>query len=367
MSPTEKINHRRSLPEMCLASGICPDPLTPAQVARKFRELIDSGSRLVPAGMAREDPELLLTRRYLPRFEIRLFDVTYYLTGLRFNQSLGYFVGYVRLGGRDAKKIYPRIFYKDSSLVWRVASHFVHDDHDYWIGKGDVRFENHGGEEYLTTIEETTNLPFELQAAFDEVSRRKRRVRDHDAVELVLRAGTSNRIRPYADFVTPRKRASEQYQVNGGRKVARFKRRGDPSSLNFVQGFEPDFAHGVQEVAHSISSFFGGELRKFRILSTNRLIQYQFCATPRCVWINPPQTMTTELSSYGVRVHDVFADDRLFIPAFEYHDSEDTDNILGQIPAGYAGEPHPKAPDRADASAWIEALPVVKQFRAKLL
>ena len=104
-----------------------------------------------------------------------------------------------------------------------------------------------------------------------------------------------------------------------------------------------------------------------RCLSTNRRIQYQFVATPEYAWVNPPQTLTTELSTYGVRTLDVLTDEDLFLPAYEYHEERDRAVLYSQIPAGYAGAAHPDDPDRADASAWIEALPVIRQFRARVL
>ena len=110
------------------------------------------------------------------------------------------------------------------------------------------------------------------------------------------------------------------------------------------------------------SSFFGGELRKYRIMSANRTIQYLFMASPTHAWVNPPQTLTTELSTYGVRTLDVLADDVLFVPGYEYHDPGDS-----QIPEGFAGDPHPKDPHRSDASAWLEALPVIREFRRRVL
>ena len=342
--------------------GVGLEPGAPATIAARFRRLVDSGVRLAPAGAAQRDPRALL-RGYLPRYAVRLFDATYYLTDQRFNEALGFFVGYVALGERP-RALYPRIFYKDSSLVWRVASHFVHDHREYWIGKGDVRWERHGGEELLCSVEETTNLPYEVQAAFDAASRQKRRRRDDDAIELVLREGPSSRIRPYADFVAPRRRAAERWKVHGGRSVARLRRRADPESLTFAPGFEPDFERGVIERTLAASRFFGGELVKYRILSRNGRIQYYFLASPAHVWVGPPQTLTTELSTYGVRVDDVIADELLFIPAFEYHDEASDDS---QIPAGYAGAPHPDDPHRSDATAWIEALPIVRDFRAKVL
>ena len=367
MAPANR-SEARSIPESRIVRGVAPAAASPAAVARRFRALVDAGAELRPAGKG--SPELFLTRRYLPRHEIRLFDATYYLTGYRYGEGLGFFVGYVVLGERDdrpVRRIHPRILYKDSSLVWRVASHFVHDHSEYWIGKGDVRWERHNGAEYLCTVEETTNLPFEIQDALDVASRRDPRRRDDDAVALVLREGPSGRMEPYADFTAPRRRAAERYRIHGGKRVASFTRRGDPSSLAFSCGYEPDFADGVLEEARSKSRFFGGALRKFRILSTNRRIQYYFVASPTHAWANPPQALTTELSTYGVRTHDVRVDDAAFLPAFEYHEVDPTGEAISQIPAGFAGAPHPDDPARADASAWIERLPMIRDFRRIVL
>jgi len=346
-----------------IVTGVVPEALSRAQVARRFQGLLAAGARLRSAGTARHEPESLLRNGRLPRHEIRLFDTTFFLTNSRYNEALGFLVAYVAQpapGGR-VPDIYPRIFYKDSSLVWRVASHFVHDHAEYWIGKGAVRVERRGSDEYLTSAEETTNLPFELQEALDVVSRRAKRRRDNRAIELVLREGPSGRIAPYADFTLPRNRAAAGERVNGGRRVARFERKNDPSSLVFARGFAPDFADGVLEVAVSVSRFYGGELRKFRVLSQNRRIQYLFMASPTHAWLNPPQTLTSELSTFGVRTLDVHADEDLFVPGYEYHEPGDS-----QIPDGFAGDPHPKDPHRADASAWLDALPVIREFRRRL-
>ena len=357
---------------MRVVTGVRPEEGSPTRVARRFRRMVAEGAELLPAGTARRDPEVLLSPRYLPRTEVRLFDATYFLTDYRFDDALGFFVAYVVLGagnGAPVRRVYPRLFYKDSSLAWRVASHFVHDHDEYWIGKGEVRWERRADGEYLCTAEETTDLPYELQSALDDASRRKRRRRDDDAVALVLREGPSGRLAPYRDFSAPRERAASRWRVNGGRPVARFLRRGDPESLRFARGYEPDFGDGVLERARLRSRFFGGALHKVRVLSTNRLIQYLFLAAPGRAWVNPLQTLTTELSSYGVRVHDVLADQDLSVPAFEYHETngEDGGVVHSQIPAGYSGAPHPDDPSRADASAWTEALPVIRALRARVL
>ncbi|MAG58491.1 MAG: hypothetical protein CMJ83_19560 [Planctomycetes bacterium] len=356
-------------PESVILSRVAPEDHAPALVARRFRALLKQGAELCPAGRARHDPGVLLTRRYLPRHELRLFDATFFLTDFRFDDGLSFFVASVvlREGSRGVRRIHPRIFYKDSGLVWRVASHFTHDEVAYWIGKGDVRWERDAVGEFLSSAEETTNLPYEIQTPLDEISRRARRRRDDEAIELFVRQAPSDRIAPYADFTAPRRRAAARWRINGGRPVARFLRRGDPSSLRFTRGYEPDFEKGVLEDAVSASRYFGGELHKYRILSTNRRIQYLFLSSPSHSWINHPQTLTAELSSYGVRTLDVLADEDLFVPGYEYHElDEDGVVVASQIPDGFAGEQHPDDPDRADASAWLEALPVIQEFRAKL-
>lgn len=362
---TLRLARGRHEPEARLVTGVAPEPLSPARVARRFRQLLAEGARLLPAGKARARPTLLLTKRYLPRYELRLFDARYFLGPYRFDDAVGFFVGYVLLGssgGREGRALWPRIFYKDSSLLWRVASHFVRNGDSVWIGKGDTRTEERGEWVYRHSAEETANLPYELQFALDELSRRGRRRRDDRALELVAREAPRGRIEPYADFLAPRRRAAARHRENGGRPVARFLRKGDPSSLCFAPGYEPDLARGIVERGASASAFFGGRVEKSRVLSRNRRVQYLFFASPAHVWLGPPQLLSTEISSYGVRTHDVLADEDLFLPGYEYHEEHES-----QIPAGFAGAPHPDNPDRADASAWLEALPVVRAFRAQVL
>ena len=347
----------RREPETRLVTGVAPESLTPAEVARRFRRRLEEGARLLPAGKARVRPGVLLTPRYLPRHEIRLFDARYFLADYRFDDAVGFFVGYVVLGGSTA--IWPRVFYKDSSLLWRVASHFVRDGAEVWIGKGDTRTLEQGDWVLRHSAEETTNLPYELQFALDDLSRRRKARRDDAAIELVVRAAPRGRIEPYTDFLAPRRRAAARHRENGGRPVARFLRKCDPTSLRFARGYEPDLARGLVEHGTSASAFYGGRIDKTRVLSANRRVQYLFFASPTHVWLAPPQLLTTELSAYGVRTLDVLADEDVFLPAFEYHDDEES-----QIPPGFAGKPHVEHPDRADAAAWLEALPVIRAFRS---
>jgi hypothetical protein len=174
----------------------------------------------------------------------------------------------------------------------------------------------------LESIESTTDLPLEIQTALEDCSRRTKRSRaDQKILPQVLRRAQPSRVEPFAEFTAPRARAARdpKNRIHGGRQVARFRRRGDPSSLEFVKGFEPDFARGIFEVNQTKSHLYHGELRRFRILSKNRKIQYLFLAGPQHVWIIPPQALTTELSTFGLRLVDVAADEDLFIPGYEYH------------------------------------------------
>jgi hypothetical protein len=346
------------------------------EVAREFRELFGRGVRIRAAGTARSAPARLLPT-YLPKHAIRLFDTTYYLTDMREDRSwegtLRFFVAWI-LPTSGSRWIHPRLFSKDYSLVWRSPSHFIRSENENWMGKGDVRWvRDAAGEEILATFEETTNLPLEIQGALDDLSRSSGQPRgDRRAVELLLRRAPDRRLEPYEDFAAPRRKAREDPRnlIRGGRDVAWFTRRNDPSSLRFAPGYEPDFARGRVERSRSHSRFYGGAIRKFRILSRNRRIQYQFMAAPRHVWIIPPQALSSDITSYGVRSIDVHAAEDLCVPGYEYcyvDESTRPPTFHSQIPPGFAGAPSDLDPARRDASAWIERLPVIREFRAKVL
>jgi len=352
--------------------GVRPVERTRRQIAHDFRALIDGGARLLPAGEARHDPAVLLGRRYLPRHAVALYDAVYYLTDFKLEDGLNFFVAFIVLLDQESKRtpaVYPRIIYKDSSLIWRVASHVIGAD-DGWIGKGDVRRERDADGERLVSDEDTSNLPYEIQGALDEISRRRRPGRDDDAVRLVLRNAPLHRVEPYADFNRPRRRAAARHPINRDRPVARITRRNDPGSLRFAPGFEPDFDRGRVEIQSSGSRLYAGAIRKHRILSRNRLVQYQFVDSPTHVWINPPQALTAEITSYGIRALHVRADEEIFVPGYEFHfvdDDVDPPEVDSQIPEGWAGKPSQLDPGRADASPWIERLPVIREFRARVL
>ncbi|MFK7886491.1 MAG: hypothetical protein AB8G16_06445 [Gammaproteobacteria bacterium] len=339
-----------------------PEKASPRKIAGEFRALLQHGHVLRPAGEARYDPEHLLSRGYTPRFRLDLFGARFYLTALRQEDQFRFFVAYVRLPqeqtSRGAWPIYPRIFYKDSSLIWRCASHFIESDNDQWIGKGALK-PVPGDPDLLASAEETTNLPFELQSGLDQVSRMAGKARpDHRAIALVLRRAPENRVAPYEDFSKPR-RAFEN-KINRGRPIGRFVRHNDPESLQFVPGYAPDLCGGLIDKSFSRSGIYGGAITKYRFVSDNKKVQYTFVAAPRQVWILPPQTLTQALFSYGLRPIDVPCDEDVCLPGFEFHYAGHS-----QIPPGFAGAPSDVDPSRADTSPWNERMPVVRDFRRR--
>lgn len=356
-----------------IVTGVAAAELAPREVERELRGWLARGAKLRCAGEGRSDPERLL-RRYPPRHKLELFDTVFYLAHLRSDVNARFFVTWVLLDAKrpspaSRRSLFARIFYKDASLIWRSASHFARSEHENWIGKGDLKWVVEDGQRVRCTAEETTNLPFEIQPALDALTRTvPRPVRDERAMARVLRRAPDTRIEPYRDFTEPRRRAQAdpRNRIHGGRPIARFAKASDPESLRFARGYEPDFAGGILEVDSIGSRLYGGEIRKFRVLSANRRIQWQFVAAPRQVWIVPPQALTTELSSFGVRTIDVNADEDLFVPGYEYHfmdEAEDPPALYSQIPPGFAGEISEVDPARADASPWLERLPVLREFR----
>jgi hypothetical protein len=352
-------------PTVEIVTGVGPAPASPRQVAAELKALVAGGAELRPAGQAADDPELLLGARYRPRHRVDLFGTRFYLASYRYEEGLNFMPAFVVPARGD--RVFPRVFYKDSTLLWRVASHMIRNEDSDWIGKGDVRVVREGGEEYLDTDEDSTNLPYELQAAIDAASRELQPKRDERCVELLVRNAPEGRIEPYADFSAPRRRAERRTPLNGNRPVARIARRGDPTSLRFARGFEPDLEREPLELTRSASRLYGGRLRKYRVLSKNGLIQYQFVAAPRHGWSHPPQALTPELTSYGVRALHVRADDEIFIPGYEYHFHDADGELHSQIPEGFAGGPSRDDPARADTRAWTHALPIVRAFAERVL
>ena len=346
---------------MVIPTRILPNvtllPRSASAVARSFRALIDDGCTLIAGGKPLKRTSILVRDSCIPKHEIDAepFGLRIFLTNVHQNPDLRFLVAYVMNRESRRPRIHARIFYKDTALMWRAASHLVKDRGEFWIGKGDVTTIAIDGEEYLCSEESTTDLPFELQTALEQVARSAAATPVNDRIlERVLR----------------RAEAEPRNRVNRGRSVAVFARKHDPSSLRFVKGFEPDLSRGIVEVLDLESVYYGGHVQLFRILSTNQKIQYAFMAAPRQVWIIPPQALTTELTTFALRTINVSIDEDVCVPGYEFHYMEETDDGLAlhsQIPPGFAGAHHPQDDDRADASPWLEQLPIVHAFRAKVL
>ena len=358
-------SHDRATRVVC---GIEPEPVTPRQVKRAFLDMLRGGVELRCAGPGGDDPEALIARGFHPTHVVRLFDATYWISRLHRDDYFRYFVAYVSTHPDDPQ-VRACVFYKDTSLVWRSASHIIRNEDEEWIGKGAVKRVVEDGVECWSTAEETTNLPLEIQAALDTISRAFRTVPfDGTGAGDVLRNAPRGRIDPYRDFTAPRERAMARRadRVNGGAPVARFARASDPTSLEIAPGFEPDFKRGIVEEQRTASRLYGGEVRKYRVRSRNGEIQYQFLATPQHVWIIPPQAFTTEIMGYGLRTVDVEVPADLCIPGYEFHfrdESEDPPTLFSQIPEGFAGPTSEVDPTRASAGPWLERLPVIRRFR----
>jgi len=366
---------KRHTLERRIVPSVEPSPLTPAEVRREFLELTDGGARVLCVGEARRRPQRLLSLGYAPRYKVELFNVTYYLSDVRQNADVRFFVAYLALqeSARGRPSVYARLLYKDGSLLWRTASHFARSATENWIGKGDLKLVKEEGGEYWYSAEHTTDLPLELQMAVESLTRRAARVRtDRRALALVVRRCSDTRLIAYRDFTDPRRRAAANPRnlVNGGRPIARFTRANVPESLVFVPGFEPDFSPaGRIDLTHSHSRLYEGPVDRYRILSRNRRVQYLFFAAPRLAWLGYPQPLTTELSRFGVRTVDVTVPDDLVVPAMEYHylETDDPPVWMSQIPPGFAGPVSPDDAFRADASAWLERLSVIREFRERVL
>jgi hypothetical protein len=62
----------------------------------------------------------------------------------------------------------------------------------------------------------------------------------------------------------------------------------------------------------------------------------------------------------GSGAHDVLRD-------HYFDETADASEHFSQIPEGFAGELSEHDNDRADASAWLDPIPVIREFRRKVL
>lgn len=340
-------------------------------IQAEFRSIL-ANATLKISGSAKTNPDLLFGRKLSVRHRIDLFDSTFFLTNVIQIPELRFFVAFVVQSKAGRSFVSPRIFYKDLSLCWRSASHYaIENDGDIWIGKGDTRLRREGGYEFSESIESTTDLPLEMQNALESlIIPRGATTGSMDILDWVLKRSPPSRVKPYADFLAERKRAQANPAnlINRNRSIASFKRKHEPESLRVKPGYEPDFQNGVLESASSTSRLYGGQLERVRVLSVNSTIQYMFLSSPTHTWLFPPQATTTQLSSFGVRTIDVVADDDLFIPGYEYHyqiETTDGPEWYSQIPEGFAGPVCELDDAKADASPWLNKIPIIQEFNAR--
>ena len=81
-------------------------------------------------------------------------------------------------------------------------------------------------------------------------------------------------------------------------------------------------------------------------------------------------SMVIEMSESVPVSTDVVAADDVFLAGWEYHYFDpdlDPPGWYSQIPEGFVGRPCPVDPHKADASPWLDRLPVVREFRRKVL
>lgn len=338
-------------------------PLSARQVAKRLQRLLAEGKRLTVAGSLSKQPVDLLAVGYRPRHLVELFGSQYFLCAVRENEDIRFMVAYVHWTG-DPTRVYARLFYKDVSLTWRAASHYSRVDGEHWIGKGAVRHSFRDGLDIIESNEATTDLPLEIQTALETAARSARQIPyDELAIERVLRRAPPSRLAPYADFSRPREAALKQPDllVNGGKPIAWFANPEKPESLRFARGYRPDFDNGVLERSELSSTLYGGKVARFRIASQNGKAQYSMLKAPRHAWVASAQGTGAALSSFGVRCVDAVVDEDFLLPGYEYHFMEDGE-LHSQIPAGFAGEASPRDPHRADASAWLNRVPVLREF-----
>jgi len=367
--PSQKYDEHPEILKVLTSIPLVPQSTAAATAA--FRELLSCGTKLVAGGRIVERPSGLARGSFAPQFEIAAdpFGLRIFLSAVHQNPDLRFMVAYVLKLEEAKPRIYARIFYKDTSLIWRCASHIVKTRDELWIGKGDVTTLDIDGEPHIGSLESTCDLPYELQMALETAARSAPSTPASDRIlERVLRRAPAGRIEPYADFTEPRRRAAADPRnlINRGRPVAVIKRANEPESLEFAKRFEPDLADGFIEMVRMESGYYGGAVEFWRFLSVNRKIQYGFMAAPEQVWLIPPQTLSLDVSTFAVRTVDVPIDEDVCVPGYEFHFHHETENgveLHSQIPEGFAGPHHPDDEDRADASAWIERLPVIRAFR----
>ncbi len=314
--------------------------------------------------------EELMNAGFQPHYKIVVNGVAYYVsepyTPSHGRASFVYYF-YRKNPKTGEEEIFTRSVYRSNSQnVLRVASHRRPERR--WIGKG--------------LGQATTTLPLELQSTFEKIYQTalsKGKLEKKEAFYEILRAKDSHM--PADSFMKSmiayergeeaeqkdEKEPEEQILIGKfnehDRDQIEFIKgemifpRGIPETFGFTPGFEPDFENGVVETFETDNPVYGGKVTSYRIISKNKEAQYLFNVDMKGrVWIGDVQGTHSEITRFGVRKNTIYIPSDFLTPANEYE---------SEIPEGYKGEWQHS--DYWDASAYIDKLPVVQEFRDKVL
>ncbi|MDP3703201.1 MAG: cysteine peptidase family C39 domain-containing protein, partial [Candidatus Omnitrophota bacterium] len=239
--------------------------------------------------------------------------------------------------------IFVNAYYKSNSQnVWRAASHHAGP----WIGKG---FGEAG-----------QMLPMELQSTFEHIVASQR-----------ASQGVYEKPGRFFDVLGFDVQGPMVSMVVGGPNrvvIAELNHAGQTNPalanhhINFRPGYEPDFHRGVVEHFQADNPVYS-KVTSYVILSANRQVQYLFNVDGAGrVWVGGVQGTSETLIRQGVRRDNLqyVVPEELLTPAFEY---------LKQMPTGYleARNVHPRNLQYADASAFLNKISVIQEFRRHVL
>ena len=261
----------RSPIETAILPGVQPDPRDPRALATEFRAALADGVRLRPSGEAKQDPTPAansplrgaLSHRPLPGSN--LSDRVPLRRQPEFHGRVRRTVGVLR--SRRRVRTTRGSSTKDSSLVWRVATHFVRSEDDNWIGKGDTKWE------LIRRRRVLVQRGGDREPAFSRCRKRSTSLagaaRSHGGITTRSRsscsAATEIASNPFAEFVTPRRRAAERYRIHGGKPIARFHSQGRSQHAALREGLRTGLpTRGWWTQSSSHSKLYGGPVTKFR-------------------------------------------------------------------------------------------------------
>lgn len=253
----------------------------------------------------------------------------------------------------NGHELYVRAFYKSNShAIWKVDSHRVHikpsDDKELdearkgWFGKG--------------INQESVTLPSEIQSSMNEIisahygqNLAQNKKLNNSFYRVVLKESTR---RPPKEFTR-----SMVYEPEISKRFAHFKKPNDPESLEIYAGYGPELDKPPLEKYSEYNEHYRGIVDSYVINSKNGALHYIFnVSKKRKVWISAVQSSSALLTRFGVKREKIKVPTGLMVQAQEY---------LDEIPKGFAGKRVHSV--YYDASAWVDKLPINKEFREKVL